>query len=67
MRELRVQPPTVVRSKKGDLVMEIQFDDRIDLAIQSPASGLSSVDHYVQLWLDRDRERLSIQEGIDGV
>ncbi|QDU57865.1 hypothetical protein [Aeoliella mucimassa] len=47
--------------------MQIHIDDSFNLSSQATAAGFASVNHYIQHLLDRDRERLAIQEGLDDV
>lgn len=45
--------------------MQIEIPESGTIQHQATAAGFASVEHYVQDLLERDRERLAIQEGID--
>lgn len=47
--------------------MQIELADNPSVQDQATAAGFANVEQYIQALLDRDRERLAIQEGIDAV
>ena len=45
--------------------MRITLPDDPDLQTQATAAGFASVEDYVRVLLERDAERVAIQQGID--
>jgi hypothetical protein len=50
---------------QSDMMIELQTDR--DLKAQAAAAGFSTVEDYLLSLIDRDAERVAIQEGIDAM
>jgi hypothetical protein len=48
-------------------IMQIEIPDSRNVRAQAVAAGYASVEDYVSMLLDRDAERVAIQEGIDAM
>lgn len=44
--------------------MQIEIPDNRDVRAQAVAAGFASVEDYISVLLDRDAERVAIQEGL---
>lgn len=47
--------------------MQITLPDELDLETQATAAGFATVENYVHVLLERDAERIAIQQGIDAM
>jgi hypothetical protein len=47
--------------------MQINIPDNINLPTQAAAAGFASIEAYVFHLIERDIERIAIQEGLDAV
>jgi len=47
--------------------MQITLPDDLDLQSQAIAAGFATVEDYVHVLLNRDAERVAIQQGIDAM
>lgn len=57
----------VVRLERGEFDMQLDGFNAPFVRDQALAAGFASVELYVQNLIDRDAERLAIQEGIDAI
>lgn len=51
----------------GQGTMQITLPDDPDLETQAIAAGFATIEDYVRVLLDRDAERVAIQQGIDAM
>ena len=47
--------------------MQINLPDTTDVQTQAIAAGFANVDEYVFSLIERDKERVAIQEGLDAM
>jgi hypothetical protein len=47
--------------------MQIEIPDRCDVRAQAVAAGFANVDDYVVSLVERDAERVAIQEGLEAM